>query len=142
VHGDGAASAPFFLVPEPVLSGDKVSSIADPASCRPGRADLVINNRLSPEFDHTPSQAVSLLGRGAATLVKAFLRMSLDRAHRWASAAKVDLFVTAIPADVHVPRRGPFDGRYMRALYAAGERYGASASVRGTSPIVASSGER
>jgi hypothetical protein len=139
VHGDGAASAPFFLLPEPVLSGVETSWRPGSDPCRPSRADIVINNRLSPEFDHTPSQAIPLLSRGASTLVKAFLRVSLDRAHRWATAADVDLSVTIIPADVQLLRRGPFDGQYMGDLYAVGKRLGASAVAGGNPRLVTGS---
>jgi hypothetical protein len=72
-------------------------------------------------------------------LVKAFLRVSLDRAHRWANAAEVDLSVTIIPADVQLLRRGPFDRQYMGDLYAVGKRLGASAVAGGNPRLVTGS---
>jgi hypothetical protein len=114
MHGDGTLTAPFFAVPETMLAAD--------SAARPPLSELyvIINSKLGPEFSMPSRSIASVLGRAIAVALTQALRSQLMLVHAGTQRHGIALRVAHVDAAFNHPARGPFDGKYMQALYALG----------------------
>lgn len=120
MHDDGGTMAPFYLAPEPALVGQGRELVRLPART----VYLVINNRLSPNFQMASRTTLSVLGRSMSAAIKAQTRSALALARAFADRGGIDLKVAQIDERFTATSTVPFDGRYMQALFAHGARLG------------------
>lgn len=116
MHGDGGAMAPFFIAPEAALLD------ADGGAVRlPTRAIyLVVNNKLTPDFQLAARTTLSVLGRTMSAAIKAQTRAALALTRGFAAREGVDLHVARIDGRFTQTSPAPFNQKYMQALYAHG----------------------
>lgn len=118
MHDDGGTMAPFFLAPEPALTGQD----AEPLPAR--KVYLVVNNRLTPEFQMASRSTLSVLGRSMSAAIKAQTRAALALARGFADRTGLDLKVAQIDGRFTQTSTVPFEGKYMQALFAHGAALG------------------
>jgi hypothetical protein len=114
IHGDGTLTAPFFVVPESMLSAGNTSP--------PPLKDLyvIVNSKLAPEFDMPGRVIASVLGRAIAVALTSALRAEIALIYVGAQRHKIGLHMAHVDPTFSHPMRGPFDGKYMQALYEVG----------------------
>ncbi|WP_082494711.1 patatin-like phospholipase family protein [Methylobacterium sp. Leaf108] len=117
MHADGGTMAPFYLAPEAALLGDTLRLPTQ-------MVYLVINNRLSPDFQMASRSTLSVLGRAMSAAIKAQTRMALAVARTFAVREGIALKVAQIDGRFTKTSAVPFDGAYMRALFAHGAALG------------------
>jgi Patatin-like phospholipase len=114
LHSDGTLTAPFFVVPETMLSPS--------ASSRPPISQLyvIVNSKLAPEFAMTDRSIHGVLGRSIAVALTAALRAEVMLTYVGAQRHGIALRIAHVDPTFNFPSRGPFDGKYMQALYEVG----------------------
>ncbi len=122
MHSDGTLTAPFFVVPESMLSAGGTS--------RPPFSELyvIVNSKLGPEFYMTDRSIAGVLGRSIAVALTQALRAELMLVHAATRRHGIGLHIAHVDAAFNHPARGPFDGKYMQALY----EFGVAAGKKGT----------
>ena len=75
IHGDGTLTAPFFVVPEAMLSA---SSTARPPI---SQLYVIVNSKLGPEFKMTDRSIAGVLARSIAVALTAALRAEIMLIH-------------------------------------------------------------
>jgi hypothetical protein len=126
LHGDGTITAPFFVAPEAMLSASD--------SARPPLSQLyvLVNSKLGPEFKLTDRSVAGVLGRSIAVALTAALRAELMLIHVGVQRHGISLRVARVDQAFDYPSRGPFDGKYMQALYEFGVAAGKTGNAFGT----------
>lgn len=115
MHADGAVTTPFYVAPESMIT-------AASGQVLPARTVYVIvNTQLASDFMVTPRLTLAVLGRSMSAAVKAGTRAALLLHAAFAARTGLDLKTTSIGESFSETAAGPFDGRYMRALFAHGE---------------------
>ena len=111
MHADGGLNNQFFIAPQSLLSS--TSSFRLPAT------DLyvVINTRLSPEFQPTDRNTISILTRAVSVGVKTLTRIMIDQAFATAKRSGAGFYLATIDPAFESPSRGAFDPDYMKALF-------------------------
>ncbi len=111
MHADGGLNNQFFIAPQSLLSS--TSSFRLPAT------DLyvVINTRLSPEFQPTDRNTISILTRAVSVGVKTLTRIMIDQAFATAKRSGAGFYLATIDPAFESPSRGAFDPEYMKALF-------------------------
>jgi len=122
LHGDGTLTAPFFVVPESMLSA---SSTARPPL---SQLYIIVNSKLGPEFSMPDRSIAGVLGRSIAVALTSALRAELMLIQAGAQRHGIGLRIAHVDAAFNHPSRGPFDGKYMQALY----DFGVAAGKNGT----------
>ncbi|HEY1364622.1 MAG TPA: patatin-like phospholipase family protein [Xanthobacteraceae bacterium] len=122
LHGDGTLTAPFFVVPEAMLSAG--STLRPPIS----ELYLIVNSKLVPEFSLTDRTIAGVLGRSIAVALTAALRSEIMLVYAGAQRKGIAVRVAHVHASFNFPSRGAFDGKYMQALY----ELGVTAAKQGT----------
>ncbi len=100
------------------------------STARPPLSELyvIVNSKLGPEFN-MPSRSIrGVLGRSIAVALTAALRAELMLVHAGAQRHGIELRIAHVDAAFNHPARGPFDGKYMQALY----EFGVAAGKNGT----------
>ncbi|MGA7488717.1 MAG: patatin-like phospholipase family protein [Xanthobacteraceae bacterium] len=122
MHSDGTITAPFFAMPEGMLSAT--------ATGRPPLSDLyvLVNSKLGPEFKQTDRSVPGVLGRSIAVALTAALRVDIMLVYAGAQRHGISLHIARVDDTFDYPSRGPFDGKYMQALY----EFGVAAGKKGT----------
>ena len=122
MHNDGTLTAPFFAIPE--------SMIAAGGPSRPPLAQLyvIVNSKLGPEFQMPSRTIPGVLGRSIAVALTAALRAEVMLIQVAAQRHAIALHIAYVDSAFNVPSRGPFDGKYMQALY----DFGVTAGKKGT----------
>ena len=122
MHNDGTLTAPFFAIPE--------SMIAAGGPSRPPLAQLyvIVNSKLGPEFQMPSRTIPGVLGRSIAVALTAALRAEVMLIQVAAQRHGIALHIAYVDSAFNVPSRGPFDGKYMQALY----DFGVTAGKKGT----------
>jgi predicted acylesterase/phospholipase RssA len=128
LHGDGTLTAPFFVVPEAMLQAG-VSSRA-PID----QLYVIINSKLTPEFSMTPPTITGTLGRSIGTALTAALRTQIMLVSAAAQRQEFPLRVAHVDSAFNFPLRGPFDGKYMQALFEAGVAAGKNGTAFAQTP--------
>jgi len=114
MHSDGGLNNQFFVAPEPLLS--PTSAYRLPAS----EIFVIINTRLTPDFQVTERDMLPILGRAVSTGVKTLTRVMADRAYAAARRSNVPFSIATISPNFAAPSRGAFDPDYMKALFEFG----------------------
>lgn len=122
MHSDGTITAPFFVVPEAMLSPS--SPVRPPLS----QLYVMVNSKLGPEFKLTDRNVPGVLGRSIAVALTAALRAEILLTYVAAQRHGISLRVARVDQAFDHPSRGPFDGKYMQALY----EFGVAAGKKGT----------
>ncbi|HEY6995662.1 MAG TPA: patatin-like phospholipase family protein, partial [Xanthobacteraceae bacterium] len=122
MHSDGTITAPFFVVPEGMLAPN--------GTARPPLSQLyvLVNSKLGPEFKLTDRNVPGVLGRSIAVALTAALRAEIMLTYAAAQRHGISLRVARVDQAFDHPSRGPFDGKYMQALY----EFGVAAGKKGT----------
>ncbi|MGF1551806.1 MAG: hypothetical protein ACFBWO_04790 [Paracoccaceae bacterium] len=81
---------------------------------------MLLNNRLSPEFEVVDASALAIAERSLSTLIKSHARGTVATAEAFARASEVDFRFAAIGADFDEAMPAPFDRGYMTALFTHG----------------------
>jgi hypothetical protein len=122
LHGDGTLTAPFFVMPEGMLSA---SSTARPPITQ---LYVIVNSKLGPEFKVTDRTMAGVLARSIAVALTAALRAEIMLIHVANQRHGFELRIAPVDEAFDHPSRGPFDGKYMQALY----EFGVAAGKKGT----------
>ena len=122
MHSDGTITAPFFVVPEGMLSAT--------SAARPPLSQLyvLVNSKLGPEFKMTDRNVPGVLGRSIAVALTAALRAEIMLVYAGAQRQGISVRIARVDQAFDFPSRGPFDGKYMQALY----EFGVAAGKKGT----------
>src|SRR6266851_4342735 len=122
LHGDGTLTAPFFVMPETMLSARSTS--------RPplGQLYVMVNSKLGPEFKMPDRNIPGVLGRSIGVALTSALRAEVALLHVGAQRHGIGLRIAHVDPVFDHPSRGPFDGKYMEALY----EFGVVAGKKGT----------
>ena len=128
MHSDGTLTAPFFVMPEAMLSAGSGSSA--PFS----QLYVIVNSKLGPEFSMPDRNIPGVLGRSIAVALTAALRAELMLISVGAQKHGFALRVAHVDPAFNHPTRGPFDGKYMQALYEFGVAAGKAGTAFGNSP--------
>jgi Patatin-like phospholipase len=125
LHGDGTLTAPFFVAPETMLTGRSAS--------RPplGQLYVLVNSKLGPEFKMTERNIPGVLGRSIGVALTAALRVEVMLVHAGAQRHGIALRIAYVDPAFDHPSRGPFDGKYMQALYEVGVAAGKKGTAFG-----------
>ena len=125
LHGDGTLTAPFFVMPETMLSARSTS--------RPPLSQLyvMVNSKLGPEFKMPDRNIPGVLGRSIGVALTAALRAELMLIYAGAQRHAIAMRIAHVDPSFDFPSRGPFDGKYMQALYEIGVAAGKKGSAFG-----------
>lgn len=120
MHVDGGVTTNVLVVPEAILL-----SVASPvrASIRP-RLFIVINNKLTPEFDIVRGRTIPVVTRSVSTVIKASMRSTLISTYAFARRHGWEFNLVSIGADHPAATTNSFDTAYMRRLYDYGHAKG------------------
>ena len=122
MHSDGTLTAPFFVVPEAMLSAS--GGAGKPFS----QLYIIVNSKLGPEFSMPDRNIPGVLGRSIAVALTAALRAEVMLISVGAQRHDFTLRIAHVDPAFNHPSRGPFDGKYMQALY----EFGVAAGKAGT----------
>jgi hypothetical protein len=114
MHSDGTLTAPFFVVPESMLS---------PASTSPlpfRQLYVLVNAKVAPEFSMPSRSIAGVLGRSITVALTAALRAQIMLVSVGAQQHKIELHIAHVDPTFSHAIRGVFDGKYMQALYDVG----------------------
>jgi hypothetical protein len=119
MHGDGTITAPFFVVPESMLAPSSTAS-------RPplGQLYVIVNSKLAPEFRMPDRSIAGFLGRSIDVALTSALRAEIMLVQVGAQRLGIGLRVAHLDPAFSHPSRGPFDGKYMQALFDFGVEHG------------------
>ncbi|AWN43541.1 patatin-like phospholipase family protein [Methylobacterium durans] len=131
MHADGGTTAPFYLAPGAAITG------AAPVRIPARSVYLVVNNKLTPDFQVASRTTLSVLGRSLSAAIKAQTRAALALTRGFAAANGLDLQVAEIDGRFTQTASAPFDQGYMKALYAHGERLGRAGTAFATPDALA-----
>jgi hypothetical protein len=122
MHGDGTLTAPLFVLPEAMFAAS--------SSSRPPLTQIyvIVNSKLGAEFKITERNVAGVLGRSIGVALTSALRSEVSLLSVAARRLGFALQIAYIDPVFSYPSRGPFDGKYMHALY----EFGLSASQKGT----------
>src|SRR5262245_7903643 len=121
LHSDGTLTAPFFVVPEPLLGGTAQPPIS--------QLYVIINSKLTPTFGMVPQTIPGVLGQSISTALVAGLRTELILVSAAAQRYGIPLRVAHVDPAFSFPARGAFDGKYMQALFDFGVAAGKNGSA-------------
>jgi hypothetical protein len=111
MHSDGTLTAPFFVIPESMLAASNNSLPAISALY------VLVNSKLDPEFKMPDADIPGVLGRSISVALTSALRAQVSLLRVGAQRHGIPLRVAHIDPQFNHPSRGPFDGKYMQALY-------------------------
>src|SRR5215831_16519043 len=125
LHGDGTLTSPFFVVPETMLSPRSTT--------RPPFSQLyvLINSKLGPEFKMPDRNVAGVLGRSIGVALTSALRAEVMLVYIGAQRHGIALHMAPVDPTFGHPSRGPFDGKYMQALYEVGVAAGKKGTAFG-----------
>ena len=123
MHGDGTLTAPFFVVPE--------SMIAPNGTSRPplNQLYIIVNSKLQSEFKLPDRNMPSVLGRSIDLALTSALRAEIMLMDVGTGRHGIGMHVAHVDSAFNFPSRGPFDGKYMRALFDFGVEQGKKGSA-------------
>ena len=128
LHADGGLGGQFFLAPAAFLSA--TADYRLPATA----LYIIINTGLQPEFAVVQPATPQILTQSVDLAVKVDTRLMIDRAYLAARRSGVGFNIATIPPSFNAPSRGPFDPKYMGALFQVGYELGKSATPFSTEP--------
>ncbi len=130
MHSDGGITTPFFVAPEAVVAGLTPSQ---PLTNQP--IYVVVNAQLTPEFQVTERNTLSVLGRGMSVAIKAASRAAMGVHAGFAQRSGLNMQFTHIDGRFKQSAPGPFDQDYMKALFEFGVRVAKEGSAFKRNPF-------
>ncbi len=127
LHVDGGATTQVFIVPEGVLADGKIRDL--PTRQVAANLYVIINNRLTPDFEVVEGSVLPVLGRSLSSLIKTHARLTLVATQEFARNQDIGFNVTYIGDDFPREPKPSFETPYMRAVYAYGYRKAATGHV-------------
>ncbi|WP_336489416.1 patatin-like phospholipase family protein [Methylobacterium nigriterrae] len=128
MHADGGTTAPFYLAPGPAILGG--ASVRIPART----VYVVVNNKLTPDFQMATRTTLSVLGRSLSAAIKAQTAGTIALSRAFAARNGLELKVAEIDGRFTRTTTAPFDQHYMQALFAHGEALGRAGTAFGSQP--------
>ncbi len=128
MHADGGIGGQFFVAPPALIT--TTSDYRLPAT----RLDIVVNTGLQPDFQVVERFAPSILSQSVSAAVKVDTRLLLALTYAAAKRSGVPFNVATIPPSFNAPSKGPFDPKYMGALFKTGYDQGNSAAAFSPEP--------
>ena len=123
MHADGGIGTQFFVAPELLLTSFSTYNL--PAT------DLyvIVNGKLTPEFQVGDRSTVAILGRSVGIAIKAAARVGIDRAYMTAKRSGVGFHLAYIDTSFTQQSRMLFDPEYIKALFLRGHEHGKSGTA-------------
>ena len=128
MHVDGGLGGQFFVAPAALMAA--TSDYRLPAT----QLFIVVNSGLQPEFQVVDRFAPNILTQAIGMAVPVDTRLMIDRTYIAAKRSGVEFNVASIPETFHARSKGPFDPKYMSALFQAGYEQGRSTSAFSNEP--------
>ena len=127
LHADGGTTGPFYLAPKRALAAALTGAqlVRIPARS----VYVIVNNSTEPSFEMARRSTLSVLGRAMSAAIKAQLQDALALTGAFGRREGLDLHVAEIDGRFKAVSPGPFDQRYMQALYAHGQALGRDGSA-------------
>jgi predicted acylesterase/phospholipase RssA len=122
MHVDGGLGGQFFVAPAALMA--PASDYKLPAT----QLYIVINSDLRPPFKVVDRFAPDILTQSIGMAVRVDTRLMIDRSYVVAKRSGVPFNVASIPPSFNAPSKGPFDPKYMGALFQTGFEQGRSAA--------------
>jgi hypothetical protein len=119
MHLDGTVTAPFFVMPETMLSRSG-------ASLPTNQVYVILNSKLAPEFSVTDRKTISILSKAIGEALVAGMRAEVLVMRTAAQRLGFNLSIAQVPDSFAIPNRGLFDHVYMEALFKYGVEQGKS----------------
>jgi predicted acylesterase/phospholipase RssA len=118
MHADGGVFGPFYAAPPNWLiePGDRPL----PAE----RFDVIVNGKLTPEFEVTGTEKVLILGRMITGAVKAGMLAEIALLKAAGQRAGIDVNLAYIDPAFYQPAQTAFDQKQMQALFERGLEQG------------------
>lgn len=120
LHVDGGATTQVFTVPEGVLASGGFRGVS--ARQVPANLYVLINNRLTPDFEVVQGSTLPVLGRSLSSLIKTHARLTLVATQEFARSQRIGFNLTSIADDFPREPKPSFETAYMRSVYAYGYR--------------------
>jgi predicted acylesterase/phospholipase RssA len=118
MHVDGGLGGQFFVAPPSAMAA--TSQYRLPAT----QLYIVVNTGLQPDFKVVDRFAPSILTQAIGMAVPVDTRLMIDRAYLTAKRSEIEFNVAVIPANFSAVSSGPFDPKYMGALFQTGYAQG------------------
>jgi hypothetical protein len=128
MHVDGGVGGQFLVAPGPLLLPS--SDFRLPAT----QLYIIVNTGLEHDFEVVDRFVPTILTQAVSAAVKVDTRLMLDIAYTLAKRSGAGFNVAAIPPSFNVPSKGPFDPKYMGALFEAGYEQGRGATPFANQP--------
>ncbi len=125
MHADGGTMTPYYLAPESTLLDADGGAVHLPTRT----IYLVVNNKLTPDFQVATRSTLSILGRSMSAAIKAQTRTALALSRTFAERKGLDLRIAQIDGRFTRTSSAPFDQGYMKALFAHGAKLGREGSA-------------
>jgi predicted patatin/cPLA2 family phospholipase len=116
MHADGGIGGPFFVGPDSWLAN--TSEIRLPAK----QIYVIVNGKLTPDFEITPSNHLAILGRAFSGAVRTGARAEIAEVLSATQRDGISLKLAHIDTAFQHASHGAFDPDYMKALYDFGFR--------------------
>ena len=128
MHVDGGIGGQFFVAPAALMA--TTSDYRLPAT----QLYIVVNTGLQRDFQVVERFVPSILTQAVGAAVKVDTRMMLSLTYAAAKRSSVGFNVATVPVSFNAPSKGPFDSRYMGALFNTGYEQGRSATSFAAEP--------
>jgi len=92
---------------------------------------VIVNSKLGPEFKMPDPNIPGVLGRSIGVALTTALRSEVALVYGGAQRHGIALRIAHVDPSFKYPSRGPFDGKYMQALYDFGLAAGRKGSAFG-----------
>ena len=130
MHVDGGVTTNVLILPEAVLvSGTPVF----PPDARP-KVYIVMNGKLSPDFDVVKASTLPIVTRSFETSVRANTRNTLLASYQFAKGRNWEFNLTSVDPDYPKPNSIGFDQAYMQQLFDYGHQRGRSGIIWQSTP--------
>ena len=130
MHVDGGVTTNVLILPEAVLvSGTPVF----PPDARP-KVYIVMNGKLSPDFDVVTASTLPIVTRSFETSVRANTRNTLLASYQFAKGRNWEFNLTSVDPDYPKPNSIGFDQAYMQQLFEYGHQRGRSGIIWQSTP--------
>jgi hypothetical protein len=135
MHADGGVFGPFFIAPDSWM----VEPIGEELPTK--QLYVIVNSKLTPEFEMADREKVSILSRTISAALKAGARAELALVSAAAKRDGIELNVSYVDSSFHATARTAFDQDYMKALFDLGVARGKDGTAFRTQTPAPSSGQ-
>lgn len=118
LHVDGGATMQVFTIPESMLAGNGIKSKVKRQV--PANFYIIMNNRLTPEFQVVYGAAVPVLARSLSSLIKTHARLTLVATREFTRTRNIGFNLAYIHDDFPTEPKSSFATAYMRSVYKYG----------------------